>query len=171
MRSVLTISITVATLYILQSLPAYRLTDMAIPIDVIRLQADIACIFCIYLGVREHSLLRGTILAFIVGVFANTFSPSGMRVYAFLAPVCFIVTYIANVAFYFRRLETYILLVFVVSFFYNQAFFYLMHTVADWKASLWQTLWPSTMQAIMNAFFGAIIFTFFDWIKESEHAA
>ncbi len=171
MKQVITISATVAILYVLQSLPAYRLLDFALPFKVIRTQADIACIFCIYLGVREKSILRGTILAFIVGLFANTFSPSSMRLYALLAPLCFLVTYILNIRLFFKRIETYILLVFSLSLLYNHLFFYMMQLVSNWSVGMEQLLWPSVRQALMNALFGAIIFTFFDWVKESvQHA-
>jgi hypothetical protein len=97
------ISVTVILLFILQSLPAYRLSDMDIPLKLTRLQTDIACIFSIYLGVRENSLLRGALLAFVVGLFANCFAPTAMRVYSFLAPIGFVVAYISNQAFFFKK--------------------------------------------------------------------
>lgn len=164
----LIISGTVVLLFILQSLPAYRLNDMNIPLSMIRLQADIACIFCVYLGVREKYLVRGALLAFVVGYFANTFAPTSMRVYSFLAPACFIITYFANVAFYFKRLESMVALVFFISVAYDYAFFYLMSVASKWHGDMLTLLVPTLLQALVNALFSAVIFTFFDWILEDH---
>ncbi len=172
MKRLLIISATVTLLFILQSLPAYRLSDMHFSLSLIRLQADISCIFCVYLGMRESSLLRGTFMAFVVGMFANCFAPSAMRIYAFLAPACFILTYASNVAFYFKRLESYIGIVFVMSFLYNFAFFKLMSIASpDFHLQFFSMFLPMLLQAFLNAFFGAIIFTFFDWISEAHEQA
>jgi cell shape-determining protein MreD len=170
MRQILILAGTVLMLFILQSLPAYRLNDMKLPVNLIRLQADIACILGVYLGVREKHLLRGTVTAVVVGLLANAFAPSAIRIYSFLAPIVFIITYAANQAFFFKRLGTYMLLTLVMTLVFDLAFFYLMATAGKWHGHTPHLLLPMFLQALLNGLMAAIIFTFFDWVCDYDES-
>jgi hypothetical protein len=159
---------TVLMLYILQSLPAYRLSEINFSVATTHLQVDIACILAVYLGVREKSVLWGAFLAYFIGLFTNAFAPTSMRTGGFLVPLFFIITYLANQAFFFKRLTTHLMLVFFVSVLYNCTFFYLMRVASGWYAGFWQLVPTTLLQALLNAIFAAMIFTFFDWITDAH---
>ena len=166
MKQVIAACVVVFTLYILQSLPAYRLTDLPIPLNWIRAQADLTCIFCTYLGMRENSIVRGTLLALIIGLVANNFSPTSLRLHTLLAPLCFLLTYTINIRFYFKKLEAYVPLLFFMTLLYNFVFFHLMKRVSLWSVGFFDMFGPLILQALINAIFGTIIFLFLDWIRK-----
>jgi len=168
MKRIIFIAFTIFLLFILQSLPAYRLVNLEVPWRLSRLQADLGCILAIYLGMRDKSLLRGSLVAFGIGLVANNFAPSAMGVFTFLIPLCFLLTYISSLAFYFKRLEAKVLFLFFMSLIYNFIFFYLMGLAPDWYSN-WKILfWPAVSQALMNSLFGGMLFTFFDWVLEDD---
>lgn len=166
MNSIVKISLAIIFLFILQSLPAHRLFDTSFGADWPRAQADIACIFAIYLGVREKSLVRGALLSILVGTFASVFAPAFMRIHVFLVPLTFVATFMINIRFYFMKLESYIILVFLMSLAFDFTSFYLLQSIGTWQGSSWLLVWPAIKQSMLDAFFGAIIFVFFDWLKD-----
>ena len=118
--------VAVGFLFLLQSLPAYRLTSTTVPVGWMRTQADLACIICVYLALRETDFLRGALASFVVGLFASAFAPSDMQIQLLLSITCYIVTYVFTVAFYFPSLTHSLVLLFAVSVFHSYAHLFLI---------------------------------------------
>ena len=156
-------------LMLLQSLPLHRLMELPSPLFFVRTQADLVCVFCVYLGVHEKSILKGAFNALLIGLLATTFMPENHKISILLAPMVFITVYWLNVAFFFKRLESYVAMTATITIFHNLLMVRILKAVSPWSLGWWNIAMVTLRQVAFNAVTAIVIFCLLDWLHQKNN--
>jgi len=122
---------------------------------------DFVVILCVYLALHEHSVL-GSLGAFLLGYFADSFSGNVLGLQAFAMSLVFLVVYLLARQLWMDNVVVNVTVVFVASLFKALAVAMLLafYVSADYSWShLFSTVW---IEATIAALFSPVIFSLLD---------